>query len=303
MSWLRLELDTQQQHSEALSDLLEQFGAVSVSLSALSDEPVFDQHDQSRTLWDQIRLSALLHPDTDLDILLACLEGRIGAENIHHHHIEMLKDRDWVGEFQASHQPLVFSNRICISPSWVEAPDNDFPTITLEPSLAFGTGSHPSTVLCIKWLAVHDVINKTVIDYGCGSGILAMVAAKLGAKQVYAVDIDPQAVAAAKENCEQNRLSAIIEVGQVNELLLPAVNILVANILMNPLKELKSIFHRCLVEQGELVLSGLLNVQAKECLVDYASCFTMEALVFEAEWARLQGKKNQLYVYHLPEML
>lgn len=291
MSWLRLELDTRQQHAETLSDLLEQFGAVSVSLSALSDEPVFDQQDQSRTLWDQTRLSALLHPDVDLDILLVCLKDRIGAGNIHHHHIEVLKDRDWVGEFQASYQPLVFSNRIRISPSWAEAPDNDFSTIILDPGLAFGTGAHPTTALCIKWLATHDVINKTVIDYGCGSGILAMVAAKLGAKKVYAVDIDPQAVAAAKGNCEQNQLSAIVEVGRVNELLLPAVDILVANILMNPLKELKSIFYRCLVEQGELVLSGLLHVQAEECLADYASCFTMEAPVFEAEWARLQGKK------------
>ncbi len=292
MSWLRLELDTQLQHAETLSDLLEQFGAEAVSFTAASDEPVFDVNDQSKPLWDQTRLSALLHPDTDLDILLVCLKDRIGADNITHHRIESVKDRDWVSEFQDNHQPVVFANRICISPSWCDAPESNLPVIILDPGLAFGTGSHPTTSLCINWLAEHDLNNKTVIDYGCGSGILAMVAARLGAKHVYAVDIDPQAVSSANENISNNGLAELISVGLVDELALPKADILVANILMNPLKELITTFDKSLLNGGQLVLSGLLHVQAQECLEAYASCFTMSEPVFESDWSRLEGKKD-----------
>ena len=137
MSWLQLEFDTCQTQAEILSELLEQFGAVSVSLSAASEEPLFDtpghDNDNPKKLWDQTRLTALLHPDTDLDILLVCLRDRVGAENIYGHKISLLKDRDWVSEFQAEHQPIIFSDRICITPSWCETPNNDLPSIVLDP--------------------------------------------------------------------------------------------------------------------------------------------------------------------------
>ncbi len=296
MSWLQLNFDTNQPQAEILSDLLEQFGAVSVSLTAASDEPVFDALDQNeddpKKLWDKTRLTALLHPDTDLDILLVCLRDRVGAENIFDHKIELLKDRDWVGEFKAEHQPIVFSNRVCITPSWCEAPDNNLPSIILDPGLAFGTGSHPTTSLCIEWLAETDLKGKTVIDYGCGSGILAMVAALLGAKKVYAVDIDPQAILAANENIKRNKLEGTIETGLVDQTDLPIADILVANILMNPLKELVDRFSALTKSGGHIVLSGLLHVQAEECLAAYASCFNMDEPVFSSEWTRLHGIKQ-----------
>lgn len=300
MSWLQLELETHKAQAEELSELLEQFGALSVSLSASSDEPVFDlldqgladQHREHKQLWEKTRLTALLHPDSDLDIMLVCLRDRVGGENIFDHKIELIKDKDWVGEFKAAHQPLTFSNRVCICPSWCEPPENSLPTLILDPGLAFGTGTHPTTSLCIEWLAENNISDKVVIDYGCGSGILAMVAALLGAKQIYAVDIDSQAIQAAKENIGRNNLTEKIHVGIVKDADLPVADVLVANILMNPLKGLTETFSALTKPGGDIVLSGLLHVQAEECLEAYASCFNMDEPVFNQEWTRLHGIRN-----------
>jgi len=292
MSWLQLELETHQAQAEELSELLEQFGAISVTLTASSYEPVFDAESETKKLWDKTRLIALLHPESDLDIMLVCLRDRIGADNIFSHKIELIKDKDWVSEFKSAHQPLLFSNRICISPSWCELPENNIPTLILDPGLAFGTGSHPTTSLCIEWLAENDLTDKIVIDYGCGSGILAMVAALLGANQVYAVDIDSQALQAARENINRNKLSEKIIVDHVDNISLPVVDILVANILMNPLKNLAEKFSTLTKSGGDIILSGLLHVQAEECLAAYASRFNMDEPVFNSEWTRLHGIKT-----------
>ena len=301
MAWLQLELETNQTQAEELSELLEQFGAVSVSLVASSDEPLFDtqgqdedpsEGDNNNKLWQKTRVVALLHPDSDLDILLVCLRDRIGADNIYQHKIELLKDKDWVGEFKAEHQPLYFSDRVCISPSWCDQSENTIPTLVLDPGLAFGTGAHPTTSLCIEWLAENDLTNKVVIDYGCGSGILAMVAALLGAKEVYAVDIDKQALQAARDNIDRNKLAEIIVVDHVDNITLPVADILIANILMNPLKELLEKFSELTRPEGDIILSGLLHVQAEECLETYSACFNMDEPVFNSEWTRLHGIKK-----------
>jgi len=293
MSWLQLELETHQAQAEELSDLLEQFGAVSVTLTASSDEPVFDAESETKKLWDRTRLIALLHPDSDLDIILVCLRDRIGGENIFSHKIELLKDKDWVSEFKSSHNPLIFSDRVCICPSWCEPPDNNLPTLILDPGLAFGTGSHPTTSLCIEWLAANDLSDKIIIDYGCGSGILAMVAALLGAKQVYGVDIDNQALQAARENIERNNLSEKIIIDHVDNISLPIADILVANILMNPLKGLTKKFAELTKSDGDIILSGLLHVQAEECVAEYAPYFRMDEPVFNQEWTRLHGIRKK----------
>lgn len=300
MAWLQLELETNQNQAEELAELLEQFGAVSVSLTASSNEPLFDtqgqdenqSEDENNKLWQKTRVIALLHPDSDLDIMLVCLRDRIGADNIYQHKIELLKDKDWVGEFKAEHQALFFSDRICISPSWCEQSDNVLPTLVLDPGLAFGTGTHPTTSLCIEWLAENDLTNKTVIDYGCGSGILAMVAARLGARKVYAVDIDKQALQAARENISRNMLTESIVIDHVDDCALPVADILVANILMNPLKNLAEKFSGLTNDGGDIILSGLLHVQAEECLETYSAYYNMDEPAFSSEWTRLHGIKK-----------
>ena len=164
MSWLQLELETHQAQAEELSELLEHLGAVSVTLTASSDEPLFDaggqNENESKKLWDKTKLIALLHPDADLDIILVCLRDRVGSENIFSHKIELLKDKDWVSEFKAAHQPLIFSERVCILPSWCDSPEHELPTLILDPGLAFGTGAHPTTSLCQQFhLLVFAYLN------------------------------------------------------------------------------------------------------------------------------------------------
>lgn len=293
MSWLQLELETGKAEAEILSGLLEQLGAVSVSLSASSDDPVFDHLDQQqRQYWDKTRVSALLHPDTDLDILLVCLRDRIGADRIFSHHIDRVHDKDWIGEFKAQHEPVLFADRIWIVPSWCDRPDSDKPGLVLDPGLAFGTGAHPTTAMCVSWLASHDLADKVVIDYGCGSGILAMVAARLGAREVYAVDIDAQAVQAASENAKQNALEDKIHIGLPDTMKLPCADILVANILANPLKELAPDLAELTQSGGDIVLSGLLHIQADECLASYSGYFNMDTPEFDSEWACLHGVRH-----------
>lgn len=292
MSWLQLTLESDLESAEQLSELLEQFGAVSVSLTAISDEKIFGQAvEKAPVLWQQTRLVALLYEDIDLDTLLVCLRNRVGAEMIERHEISVLEERDWVNEFKFGHGVKIFADRLCICPSWCELPDSDVAHIVLDPGLAFGTGTHETTAACLEWLAENDIEGKSVIDYGCGSGILALSAAKLGAKKVYAVDIDPQALQATEENAKRNNISELV-ITHPDDIELPVVEVLLANVLLKPLQELATRFANLVQPSGDLVLSGLLSTQAEECLEAYASWFSMDEPIFKQEWSRLHGTKK-----------
>jgi ribosomal protein L11 methyltransferase len=289
MPWLQLTLESDPQHAEQMAELLEQFGAISVSFSAISDEAIFGQDVTDSTLWQRTRVIATLYEETDLDVLLVCLRNRIGAEHIHKHEITLLQDKDWVDEYKQGYKPLMFGDKLCISPSWCKPPASQLNPIILDLGLAFGTGTHATTSLCLEWLVANGVCGKTVIDYGCGSGILALAAARLGAKAVYAVDIDLQALSAARENSQRNHLDTHITINHADDIDLPCAEILVANILMNPLLDLAPRFADLIQVGGYIVLSGLLAVQAEECLATYQSWFNMEVPVFRQEWALLKG--------------
>ena len=293
MSWLQLILESDPGSAEQLSELLEQFGAVSVSMSAVSDEKIFGQAIEKDTvLWQQTRVVALLHEDTDLDTLLVCMRNRVGADRIGKHEISILEDRDWVNEFKFGHGVKIFADCLCVCPSWCELPRDDIAHIILDPGLAFGTGTHETTAACLEWLASNDVKNKSVIDYGCGSGILALAAAKLGAEKVYAVDIDPQALQATEENAQRNSITDQLVIAHPDDIQLPVVDVLVANVLLNPLQELANHFSELVQPCGDLVLSGLLSTQAEECLEAYQSWFNMDEPVFKQEWSLLHGTRK-----------
>ena len=161
----------------------------------------------------------------------------------------------------------------------------------LDPGLAFGTGTHPTTRLCLDWLAHHDIKDKCVIDYGCGSGILALAAARLGAVKVYAVDIDPQAIRATGENTSLNQLEDRLVIASTDDVELPAADILLANILLNPLIELAPVFDSLVKTGCDIVLSGILSTQSTECLASYSQWFKMSQPEYEEEWARLHGRR------------
>ena len=293
MAWLQLTLESTREGANRLAELLEQFGAVSVSLSAISPERLFAESDNSNEiLWEHTRVTALLHEETDLDILLVCLRSRAGADQIRNHRIDLLPEQDWVGNYQQTYGPKIFSDKLCICPSWCVTPENVPQVLMLDPGLAFGTGAHTTTSLCLEWLVERDITGKQIIDYGCGSGILALAALKLGAAHAFAVDIDPQALEAAQANAEKNSLKDRMTIAQPGEVELPPVEILVANVLLNPLLDLAPKFAGLVLPHGWIVLSGLLATQAEECLAAYQSWFNMESPEFRREWCRLQGSRT-----------
>lgn len=290
MSWLQLTLQTDKISADLLSELLNQFGAISVSLSAACNQSLYDEETMNDTgLWDTTRITAQLHPDTDLDILLICLRNRVGAEKIINHSFETIQDRDWVSEYKKETGPVVFGERLCICPSWCKPPDGIQHYINLDPGLAFGTGLHVTTSLCLNWLASNNLESKHIIDYGCGSGILALAALELGAGFAYAIDIDPQAIMASQENARRNKTRGKIKITYPDEIDLPAADILVANILSGPLVELAPKFEHLVKPGGTILLSGILAVQTEECLSAYSTWFNMAVPLFQNEWAMLTG--------------
>ncbi|MGH8120591.1 MAG: 50S ribosomal protein L11 methyltransferase [Gammaproteobacteria bacterium] len=293
MSWLQLTLECDGTAAEKLSGLLEQFGAISVSLSGAGDEMLLEEGILATDgFWKCTRLSALLHEDTDLDILLVCLRNCAGPDQIHAHQVEVIGDRDWVREVQKAHRPLIFGERLCVCPDWYEPPAHIPHLIMLNPGLAFGTGGHDTTAMCLEWMVQNDIADKIVIDYGCGSGVLALAAAALGANHVYAVDIDPQALLAARENAERNHMQDTVTISLPGAFKLPVADILLANILLGPLLRLAPEFAGLVGGGGALVLSGLLAVQVEDCLAAYQTWFNMQPPLYRREWSLLEGNRH-----------
>lgn len=203
--------------------------------------------------------------------------------------VEILEDKDWEREWMENFHPMQFGQRLWICPSWRDVPDPEAVNVMLDPGLAFGTGTHPTTALCLTWLDGQELGGQTVIDYGCGSGILGIAALKLGAGRVIGVDIDPQAIEASRENAARNGVENGVE------LYLPAdrpqlqADVLVANILAGPLRELASDIASLVKPGGRLALSGILATQAEEVRAAYLPWFEMDAPVEQEEWVRLSG--------------
>ncbi len=288
----KLIVDTDLVAAAALSELLEKFDALSVTLSAISDQAILDEPGApSVDFWCTTRLTALLHEGTDLDVMLVSLGRQVGADKIGRHIITRLQDRDEVGADQSVHCSQVFAKRLRVCPIGCAPPDETLPCVVLDPGLAFGTGCHATTAACLEWLARHELDGKTVIDYGCGSGILALAAAVLGARSVCAVDIDAQALQAARCNAEKNSLGARVTVVNADATL-PMADLVVANILLSPLQALAETFAGLLTPGGDLVLSGVLAPQAEACLTTYRRWFEMDAPIFEEIWCLLHGTRR-----------
>ena len=292
MPWLRLTLECKEEFVEPLSHLFEQFSAIAVSHEAISDEELYAGVAADPVYWHKPAVSALFDDSIDVDILLACARNRIGTENLLGKQLEPVKDSNWLEAHKADHGELVFNNKLCIHPEWVEPNAAYSHKLVLEPGLAFGSGRHDTTSLCLDWLASTELEGQSLIDYGCGSGILALSAALLGAKHVTAIDIDPQALEASRSNAEINSLTESLTILDAASPDLPVVDILMANILLNPLLDLAEKISRLVRMDGQLILSGVLAVQADECLAAYAPWFIMDEPVFQNEWARLAGRRR-----------
>jgi ribosomal protein L11 methyltransferase len=292
MPWLSLWLAVDGERAEALSDLLMEVGALSVSIEdrdagTEAEEAQFGEPGLADPKsWKRNWLVALLEADVDVAALIA----RLGLPAESEYRTETVEEQDWVRLTQSQFDPIPISDRLWIVPSWHVAPDPEAITIVLDPGLAFGTGSHPTTGLCLKWLDGNLKAGESVLDYGCGSGILAIAAARLGAAQVVGVDIDPQAVQATLDNAERNR----VQVAAMLPDRLPAglYDVVVANILTNPLKALMPLLAAHVRPGGRIVLSGILEAQAQDVVAIYSSTFDIRHAATEESWALLTGTRK-----------
>ena len=207
--------------------------------------------------------------------------------------LEQLEDKDWEREWMDNFHPMQFGERLWICPSWREVPDENAVNVMLDPGLAFGTGTHPTTALCLTWLDGLDLTGKTVVDFGCGSGILSLAALKLGAKKVIGIDIDPQALQASLENAKRNQVEDRLELYLPKDQPQLKAEVVVANILAGPLRELAPTITAFVGDNGLLALSGVLENQAEELQVLYGNWCDMEPVAVKEEWVRLSGRRKQ----------
>jgi ribosomal protein L11 methyltransferase len=291
MPTIQLSLTTDPQHADALEDALLEAGALCVTLNDNADQPLFEPGVGETPLWDSTQICGLFDAEHDIDAVLAHLQNVLGE--IPQHHIDILEDKDWVREWMAHYQPMRFGERLWICPSWTPPPDPNAVNLLLDPGLAFGTGTHPTTALCLRWLDAQDLKGKTVIDYGCGSGILAIAALLLGAEHALCVDNDPQALTATRDNAERNN----IDLSRLT-ICLPQhtpdtkADVFIANILAGPLISLAEKFASLSKPNAPIVLSGILANQANTVSDAYSEWFDMQPAVQDEDWIRLNGTRR-----------
>ena len=267
-------------------------GALSVTLSDTHDEPLYEPALGTTPLWRYTRVTGLFEAAMDCPAVLAQMMQQFGPAVIAQSRIDALADQPWERAWMEHFAPMQFGQRVWICPSWCAPPDPDAVNIFMDPGLAFGTGTHPTTALCLEWLDAHPPIEHTVIDYGCGSGILAVAAALLGARRVIAVDHDPQALLATRENAQRNGVTERVETYLPEHAPALAADTLIANILANPLRELAAHFAGLVNCGGTLTLSGILAEQTDEVAAAYRGTFTIQPAVAQQGWVRLDGTRQ-----------
>lgn len=296
MTWQSVRITVEAARAEALSDALIESGALSVSLEdanadSVDETPIFGEPNMPDAgLWDRCVVVALLDEHEDAPEILRAASAQAGLEALPAHTIEDVAEQDWVRLTQSQFEPIPISRRLWIVPTWHAAPDASALNIRLDPGLAFGTGSHPTTKLCLQWLDEHIKGGESVLDYGCGSGILAIAAKKLGASQAWGVDIDPQAVQTAQDNAVMNGVD--IDFFTSEHAPATKAGIVVANILTNPLKTLASLLASLVLPAGRIVLSGILEQQANDVMQVYEKWFDFDAPARLEGWVRLTGVKR-----------
>ena len=292
MPWLEANLEVDQSEAEATSAALEDAGAVAVTLQNTGDSEVLEPGVGKTPLWPRVRVTGLFAGDTDQQQLLIKFISLDMLERPDRVEFSTLADQQWERSWMDRFQPMCFGQRLWVYPSNIEPPDEDYTILRLDPGLAFGTGTHATTALCLRWLDGADLQGKTVVDYGCGSGILAIAAALLGAGRVIAVDNDPQALLATKDNAARNNVDEVVETIQPEAFSATEVHVLLANILSQPLVDLAPVLESCMAGGGWLVLSGILENQADTVEAAYSDSLQWQEKNIDNGWVRLVGKKN-----------
>lgn len=295
MPFLQVNIVVPSSHAELLSDELMEVGALSTAIEDAyagtdKEQPIFDEpNEPSAEIWEQSLIIAMFDADTNVDAAVALLPENMRPVK-EAYTVTSVADQDWVKLTQSQFDPIHVSERLWITPTWHEAPTDGSINIELDPGLAFGTGSHPTTFLCLRWLDANMPQGAAVLDYGCGSGILAITAAKLGAGKVVGVDIDKQAIRASHDNAAQNQVN--IEVYLPDEQPEGQFDVVVANILANPLRMLGQMLAGRVKTDGQIVLSGILAEQVEEISALYQQWFDMKPATIQDGWACLFGIKR-----------
>ena len=302
MSWTEVVIEIAREHAEALSDALMEAGALSVSVEDADEgtdqeKPLFGEPgmEPAEAAWEHSRVVALTDVDADQAEIVAEAAAAIKLDKVPSFTTRAVADEDWVRLTQSQFAPIHIGKNIWVVPSWHEAPDPDGLILELDPGLAFGTGSHPTTRLCMEWLEAHPAPGKSVLDYGCGSGILAMVAKKMGAGDVAGVDIDPQAIESAKDNAERNKCEIAYYLPDQLATAKPEhatgrFDTVVANILSSPLKLMAPMLAGRVAPGGALILSGVLARQAEEVAEAYAPFIKLGVWAEQDGWVALHGR-------------
>ncbi|MGN5098106.1 50S ribosomal protein L11 methyltransferase [Aeromonas sp. 61P] len=291
MPWIQIRINATAKTADKVSNMLLGRGAQAVTFMDAKDVPVYEPMPGETPLWGETEVMGLFDAETDPAPTIAFFQ-QIFGENVGYK-VEQLEDKDWVREWMDHFHPMQFGERLWICPSWRDVPNPDAVNVMLDPGLAFGTGTHPTTALCLQWLDGLDLAGKTVVDFGCGSGILGIAALKLGAARVIGIDIDPQAIQASRDNAARNGVADQIE------LYLPAdqpqdveADVVVANILAGPLRELAPLIAGHGKPGSLMALSGVLESQAPELETTYGQWFEMDPTAVKEEWCRLSGRKH-----------
>ncbi len=297
MPWLQIKLEINPDSAERYEDILLEAGCAAVTYQDSEDQPIFEPDLGTTPLWQRTTISGLFDTDYDMAATEAFIREAHSTifknSDFPSFSAEILEDKDWEREWMKNYHPMQFGQRLWICPSWREAPDPNAVNLMLDPGLAFGTGTHPTTALCLEWLDAQTLEGKKVTDYGCGSGILGIAALLLGADHVIAVDIDIQAIQATRDNLGRNKLSDDrLDAYLPESAPQAATDVLVANILAGPLVELAPTLAERVKPGGLLALSGLLIHQADEIIQAYSPWFDLDPVAEREEWIRVTGVKR-----------
>lgn len=293
MTWLEFHITTTSEHAHQMSDRLVLLGAQAVTLRDAGNQPIYEPAPNTSPIWQEVIVVGLFDSNEPMEPIGTYLEEQREVGLLKKFELHRVADEDWTRRCLDSFKPMQFGSRLWICPSWLQPPDPKAVNVILDPGLAFGTGTHPTTALCLEWLDKHIHSQDIVIDYGCGSGILSIAALKLGAKKVFAIDHDPQALEATHHNAERNNLgSPALETLSPNQFIKQQAEVLIANILAQPLVDFAPLFASFVRPNGKLLLSGVLSDQVEAVLNAYNPWFNMEKPVQKEEWVRLSGVRK-----------
>ena len=291
-NYLLVTVAVERRNAEPVEDALLELGALSCTFEDATDTPIHEPEPGQTPLWDAVEITGMFAENTDGELVSGLLQSRVEAVSAENIVLKDLQGRAWERVWMEDFKPIKINSRLWVVPTFCDAPDPAAVNISIDPGLAFGSGTHATTSLCLQWLGKQNLTEKTVIDYGCGSGILAVAAALLGAKRVYTYDIDPQAMLATTENAQRNQVSEKIELCHADKNLPEGTDFIVANILLSPLLQLPARFARLLKEGGKLGMSGVLAEQVPTLAAAYAKQFHHCETEIQDQWV-LYSTRNQ----------